>query len=141
MEWLFKFNSPPFNHCNFMLLNFHFPTFVAQGRGKIIFCFWVVISLLPFTFRIVHEYAKSSRLVYQILQHAVLFCFTWMMPCVYLKKKRVSHLETGILVEGWRVISCVRKIEKERNAIISDWSVEWVYISLSLKALPRKTHQ
>ena len=52
-------------------------------------------------------YGLSSILVYQFLQHNVVF---WMKSCMHFNKREGGSIGTDILVKGWRLVACVRNI-------------------------------
>ena len=56
--------------------------------------------------------AKSSLLVYNFLQHAYIFCSTWMTSCMQYRKRGQSS-GTDILVRGWIIKVRVRRKKKK----------------------------
>ena len=68
----------------------------------------------------------SSILVCQNLQHAQLFCSTWMTSYVHIRKRGGQSTGTGILVKGWRITARVRRRKKKGKTMCthSKWANE-----------------
>ena len=64
-----------------------------------------------------HLKSESSKLVYQVLKHAVLFCFTWMTTCVHFRKCESWSFRTGISVKEWRVAEKDKKRKECQNIL------------------------